>query len=526
MTKSIEFSDLLKRLESGLDTSLLLQGLIGVEKESLRTDSAGLLARTAHPAALGSALTNPYITTDFSEALLEFVTPAHRDYWQTHQFLCDLHVYTYRNIGDELLWVSSMPCRVGADETIPLAHYGSSNVGTMKTVYRRGLGHRYGRLMQTIAGLHFNYSLAPEIWPELGKITASELSGDDFRSASYLGLLRNFRRFGWIILYLFGSSPAMCKSFIDDPYSSIPELDAETLFEPYATSLRMSDLGYSNKNQSRIRISLNSLKEYVTGLCAAITTPEPDYQDIGVKIDGVYRQLNSNTLQIENEYYSPMRPKKVALTGQRPTTALARGGIDYVELRSLDLNVFDPVGISESQARFLEVFLLYCALSPSPMISDEELAQCSENHALTARLGRDPGLMLRRGDEEVLLSDWALGILDQMNPLAELLNASGGAGYVESVSYQRRAVRDSDRTPSARIIAELVDSKKSFFEFGLECARGHRDYFLSLDPVNEQRMVEFSEEAGRSIAAQREIENSDSITFDEYLGNYFDDLEC
>ncbi len=521
MSDVTAFGAELKRLSDHIDTGLLLAGLKGIEKESLRTDANGLLAKTPHPAALGSALTMPYITTDFSEALLEFVTPAYGDYWQTQQVLMDLHLFAYRNLGDELLWVNSMPCRIGDADTVPLAHYGSSNVGTMKTVYRRGLGYRYGRLMQTIAGLHFNWSAAVDIWPQWRDADDKTADLDQFRSDRYLGLLRNFRRYGWLVLYLFGASPAVCRSFIDDPAPTMPELDSETLFEPYATSLRMSDLGYSNKAQAALDISLNSLDDYIAGLCRAITTPEPEYERLGVVVDGRYRQLNANILQIENEYYSTIRPKKVARSGERPTTALRRGGIDYVELRSIDLNALDPVGINHREAAFLELFLIYCLIRPSPYLDAAERRIVDSNHSRTARLGRDPGLMLNVDGNRALLVDHGERLFDDIATLAERLDTDGSRDLTAIVAEQRRSLDDADLTPSARIVAELADSGQSFFEFGLNQAVRHREYFAELAPVNEARLDEFSREAALSHEKQREIERADELSFDDYLTNYF-----
>ncbi len=524
--KTAPFEHSLAQIRDGLDISGFRNGLNGIEKESLRIDSNGALSKLAHPQSLGSALTNPAITTDFSEALLEFVTPAHNSFWETLQYLCDLHVFAHRQIGDELLWPTSMPCRVGSDENIPLAHYGSSNVGMMKTTYRRGLGLRYGRLMQTIAGLHFNFSIKPELWEPLKTLAADTGSSQEFRSAQYLGLIRNFRRYGWLVLYLFGASPAMCKSFMNDPYSTMPDLDDETVFEPYGTSLRMSDLGYSNKNQSRLLISLNNLDDYVKGLCKAITTPEPDYVRMGVKVDGQYQQLNANTLQIENEYYSPMRPKRVARSGERPTTALHRGGIEYIELRSLDLNVFDPIGISRQQAQWVELFLLYCLLKPSPTIDETELKATQQNHALTARSGRDPGLLLDNQGSSVLLSDWALQIFDDMAVLAKTLDGDSETKRQDAVAHFRRTVVDSELTPSARFIGELVENKQCFFEFGLERARQNRDYFNALQPVNESRLASFEQMAKQSLEDQKAVEAEQTESFEDYLSAYFNNIEC
>ena len=173
--------------------------LIGIEKESLRVTGDGDIAQTPHPRALGSALTHHCITTDFSEALLEFITPPLGNARDALQYMDDIHRFVYANLDDdELLWATSMPCKVAGDSSVPIAEYGSSNVGTMKNVYRRGLSYRYGRLMQAIAGVHFNYSFPEALWPVLQKLLGNRDSLPRFVSDSYFALIRSFQRQGWI----------------------------------------------------------------------------------------------------------------------------------------------------------------------------------------------------------------------------------------------------------------------------------------------------------------------------------------
>jgi len=504
------------------DGSVLAGGLKGVEKESLRVDANGYLSNTDHPAAFGSALTNGFITTDFSEALLEFITPAYPGTWEAMQVLCDIHQFTYAGLGDELLWTASMPCRIPDDDEIPLARYGKSNVGQMKTIYRRGLGHRYGRRMQTIAGVHFNYSLPPQFWPTYRDVIGSDLGEDAFRSDQYLGLVRNFRRFGWLILYLFGASPAMCKSFAGDAELAMPELSASTLYEPFGTSLRMSDLGYSNQNQSRINISLNSLNDYIRDLSAAIETPEPMYREIGVKVDGKYRQINANQLQIENEYYSSVRPKRVAMSGERPTAALRRGGIEYVEIRSLDINVNDPAGINQNTMRFIEAFLIYCVIEDSPPLCEKSLDETKQNQALTAKQGRDPKFQLHRDGTPVALAIWAQEILDKVMGVAEAIDRQeGGRSYTEATQLMQSLIDNPEETPSARLLDALRVEGGSFFELAMSIAKGHRDYFAAITPLSQESQAQFEQAASESIARQLDIEASDTLSLDEYLATYF-----
>jgi glutamate--cysteine ligase len=516
------FDERLKTLADRDVAGVLSGGRKGIEKESLRVTPDGKLSREPHPVALGSALTNSYITTDFSEALLEFVTPAFPQTWEALRFLCDIHQFTYANLADELLWVSSMPCLIMPDSDIPLARYGDSNVGRMKTAYRRGLGHRYGRAMQTIAGLHFNYSLPEPFWDLYPDLRKSKHSADALRSDGYLGLIRNFRRFGWLVLYLFGASPAVCKSFAPGGESGLQEFDKDSLFEPHATSLRMSDLGYSNKTQASINISLNELDEYITGLSAAIDTKEPDYEKFGLLVDGKYQQLSLNKLQIENEYYSPIRPKRVARSGERPTSALRRGGIEYVEVRSLDLGIVDPVGINQNTMRFMEAFLIYCLLCDSPNLDDPDWQELAANHSSVAKYGRDPALKLRRDGATVAMRDWAREIVLGVQAVAELIDrGSEHDDYQQAVNAQLALVGKPDATPSARVLQELGEQKIGFFRYALQCAESHKDYFAALAPLSDESRKMFEQEVAESISRQREIELADQVDFENYLRTYY-----
>jgi glutamate--cysteine ligase len=506
----------------GLDAAdVLAGGGRGIEKESLRIAQDGSIAQTPHPAALGSALTHRYITTDYSEALLEFVTPPEPHDWAVLQFLCDIHSTVYEALEDELLWPFSMPCQLTTEAQIPVAQYGSSNIGRMKTIYREGLGHRYGRFMQVIAGIHFNYSLPDAFWPVWQETERHDSDLADLKSAAYLGLVRNVRRLDWLLLYLFGASPAVCPSFVKGRRTSLKRLNQGTLYDPWATSLRMSDIGYQNSNQAALYISANSLDEYIDELAAAVATPNPEYVLLGVKENGNYLQLNANQLQIENEYYSTIRPKRVAFSGERPTLALRRAGIEYVELRALDISPFDPVGMGHAQQKFLEAFLIYALLLDSPPIDGSEQEENRSNHLLVARSGRQPGLRLKRQGAEVTLAAWASEICEQMLPICELLDGSAGSGYRDALAQQRAAVADMVLTPSARLLAELDESGQGFADYGLQTARRYADYFAGLAPDLNRHRSMFAREATESLFRQEEIERNDDISLDEYIERYY-----
>src|SRR5271156_4840203 len=431
------------------EQGILRGGRKGVEKESLRVSPEGAIVQTRHPEALGAPLSNEHITTDFSESLIELVTPPFGETWELLQYLCDIHQFVYRHLNEELLWATSMPSALNGDASIPLAQFGASNVGRMKTVYRHGLGLRYGRIMQAISGVHFNYSFSSKLWSVLQEVNQSKQQGQDFVSEQYFGVLRNYRRYGWLVLYLFGTSPAVSNSFFAGRENALSVLDADTVYEPYGTSLRMSDIGYRNKNQSTLSVSVNSLDEYVRDLCRAISTPYPPYEKIGVKVDGEYRQLNANILQIENEYYSFIRPKRVARSGERPTKALQRAGVEYVEVRALDVSAFDPVGVNQNKLRFLEAFLALCLLRESAPIGHSEQAALDANHLLVARRGREPKLMLKREGRDFPMIDWARELLDAMQGLCELLDhGESSRPYRAALEQPRAKIDEGERAPS------------------------------------------------------------------------------
>ncbi|WP_121370686.1 glutamate--cysteine ligase, partial [Pseudomonas aeruginosa] len=340
-------SDLLSRrlalLGAAANLPLLTECLHGIERECLRVDSDGKLALTPHPRALGSTLTHPQITTDYSEALLEFITPTETDVADTLGDLERIHRFASSKLDGEYLWSPSMPCELPDEESIPIARYGSSLIGRLKYVYRKGLALRYGKTMQCIAGIHYNFSLPERLWPLLRQAEGSELSERDYQSAAYIALIRNFRRYSWLLMYLFGASPALDAGFLRGRPSQLERLDEHTLYLPYATSLRMSDLGYQNNAQAGLTPCYNDLQSYIDSLRQAVSTPYPPYEKVGTKQDGEWVQLNTNILQIENEYYSSIRPKRVTYTGERPVQALAARGVQYVEVRCLDINPFLPL---------------------------------------------------------------------------------------------------------------------------------------------------------------------------------------
>ncbi|MBV1875557.1 MAG: glutamate--cysteine ligase [Cycloclasticus sp.] len=512
----------LKKLINNQQSNALCGGLKGLEKESLRVTPQGKIAQTPHPMGLGSALTNPYITTDYSEALLEFITPPFSKTSEALNFMEAVHSYTYQHLGTEMLWGTSMPCIVDGEMSIPIANYGPSNIGQMKHVYRIGLWHRYGRSMQAIAGIHFNYSLPEKFWPIYQSLEQDTQSEQNFISQSYMDMTRNLHRYGWLILYLFGASPAICKSFVKDQAHEFDEFDAGTLYKPYCTSLRMSDIGYKNDSQSNINISYNNLDDYVARLIAATKTPFTEYEALGVKgDDGQYKQLNANILQIENEYYSNVRPKQITETGESPSEALEKRGIRYVELRSVDLNPFDPAGINEQQLHFLEAFMIFCLLADSPSLSSSDKACVDKNLTLVATEGRKPELQLRRHGNPVSLKNWGLELCSQMDELCNILDADDKAKpYTNSLTAQIAKLNDVELTPSAMVLKSMKEQELPFFKFAMKQADKHHAFFNTHTITDDQQRC-FEQASQESIKEQQQIENGDTSGFDQFLEQYF-----
>jgi glutamate--cysteine ligase len=509
-----------KRL-SALAPEVLRKLQRGIEKESLRVKPDGKLADTPHPKGLGSALSHPHITTDFSEAQLELITGIHADVDSCLQQLIELHQVVYRNIGEELLWATSMPCQLPPEDRIPIGQYGKSNIGRLKTAYRHGLAHRYGRRMQTISGIHYNFSLPESAWPMLQQADGDESPADSYQDKSYFSLIRNFRRYSWLLLMYLGSSPAVCRSFLGDQAHGLLAWDTGTYIAPYGTSLRMGKLGYQSDAQSSLGVSFNSLKSYAVSLNRALTEPYPQYEAIGVGDSPNYRQLATTLLQIENEFYGKIRPKRRIRPGERPLRALGERGVEYVEVRCVDVNPFHPVGIGADDIRFIDIFLLHCLLRESPPDSPEEIAAIARNQQLVAHSGRDPDLRLDRGGEPIALSEWGLGIMHECEPIAAALDdAHGGTTYRNVLSAAKKALTDSDVLPSARVL-QVTEQEygRSFVAFALDQSLRHRQALLD-QPLADEVAKRYAGMAEESLAAQRRVEDADTLPLEAYRQKY------
>ena len=491
----------------------------GIEKEGLRVSSNGRVSHTDHPQALGSSLTHGSITTDYSEALLEYITPVFQSPSAALDFMQELHSFSasqLQNTG-EYVWPASMPCYLDGEDDIRIADFGTSNTGKLKHTYRVGLAFRYGKIMQSIAGLHFNFSPQDDFWPAYQKLLADEQPLCDFQSSQYFGLIRNFRRHSWVLLYLFGASPAIDASFVKGRNVDLEPGPGGSLVGPYATSLRMSDVGYNNKVQSVLSLCFNDLEKYAKSLEHAISTPLTQYEKIGVKVDGKYRQLNANLLQIENEYYSDIRPKRVTRAGQKPVHALKEAGVEYVEVRNIDLNPFLPLGIDTQQSQFINAFLTWCLFSQSPVISDQECEVIGANQAVVVHQGRKPGLMLETCGGQKSLQNLGLDMMKNMRLVADVMPEKDQV--LAAIDVMEARMKDTSLTPSAQVLAAMEQGDLSHQTLCFELAKKHQGYHLQ-QSICLQRRQELSDQVSESIAKQEQIETEQTEPFDVFLAAY------
>ena len=514
----------LEELGSKKYHSILRKIVRGIEKESLRISKEGRLSQVSHPIALGSALTHNSITTDYSEALLELITSPSENIEECLKSLAEIHDFVYRSIGDEILWTTSMPCIVDGEKSIPIAQYGSSNVAQMKTIYRRGLGVRYGRNMQAIAGIHYNFSMPQEFWKIQWQSSGPQGSLQDYISNRYMGLIRNFHRFSWLLIYLFGASPAVCSTFLNNlEKHSLQPFDTQerSFYLPFATALRMGSLGYSSEAQKSMHVSYDSLGSYLTTLRKSIVTPHPAYEGYSSGRDGNYQQLNNCLLQIENEFYSSIRPKRVTHSGETPSNALKRSGVEYIEVRCIDVNPFVPMGIDKKQILFLDIFLLFCLLRESPIIKPKEQEYLDSNFDTVVNNGREPNLTLETKSGPKPFRQLASELLEEIKPVASLMSdVTSDKEYLGSLDDQVEKIENVERTPSHRILSEMQSNNLTFFELALSYSQKWASRSLK-NKISKESFERLTLESSQSIQVQKKIEREDKTSFKQYLDSYY-----
>jgi glutamate--cysteine ligase len=509
----------------------------GLEKESLRVSPSSFLAQTPHPRSLGASLTHPHITTDYSEALLEFMSTPWTSIRALLSEMHDIEAFTHHCLAQqqEQLWAVSMPCQLPDNATdIPIAQYGSAYVGRIKHIYRQGLGLRYGRKMQTIAGIHYNFSFPDSFWATYQ--TSKEKPLSDFISAQYFHLMRNALRWRWLLPLWLGASPALDQSFFADAsakmHTLVPGLTAiktpndpgNTWISPYATSLRLSPLGYSN-TQSPVQhgVSYNGLPDFIADLHKAVTTISPRFAAFGISADGQhYQQLNNTLLQIENEFYGIIRPKRSLQPPERLLHALKQRGVGYIELRAIDLNPFEPHGISKSSLYLLDIFLATCLLLESPPLSRDAETRSAEDYQQVVIQGRKKGLTLPENNQgkRDTLPQRAAPFLEAMQQVAaEFDLCLKTTDYTAAVHIAATQVEQPDTTLSAKVFEAYAAHRNNHLSFGQHYSKAHADYFKQ-HPPSAQQQAAFEQMASISLNKQQQLNAQTQPPFADYLAHY------
>ncbi|MCF6768063.1 glutamate--cysteine ligase [Thiotrichales bacterium 19S11-10] len=505
-----------------IDFSSLIHIQRGIEREALRITSTGKVAQSKHSINLGEKLTHPNITVDYSEGLLEVITEPFEGYDSLFDSLNTYVSFTSQQLEkNELLWPMSMP-PVTTENEILIAQFGNSNSAKMKEVYREGLANRYGKIMQIIAGIHYNFSFPDTFLNQLmPEDPDSNHTLQYYKNKFYFRLIRKFYQNSWLLPYLFGATPLIAKTSILDQHN-LSDFDDQYYFDEFATCLRMSKFGYQSHAQKDLNISYRDIKSYVSDLVKATQIPYPDYTKIGVLNKNYgYNQLNDCILQIENEYYNPIRPKQLVHRCERPACALSKRGVSYIELRTLDINPFTPLGIDLETAYFIDVFFTYCLLAEAPIYSKSMIQTAKENFALSAMKGRKPNLILNRNNQSISLTDWAEMILEKCLNIAKRFDEIEQSDhYQKAVIEQIEKVKNSTLTPSAQLINTIQTSKKSTEEWMLNQAKAHDQAFKNHD-ISLATLAKLKREVSDSIEALKLLENKEEGAFESYIQRYY-----
>ena len=435
-----------------------LQILRGIERESLRVTQEGKISQNSHPKNLGSPLTSEDITTDFAEALVELVTPTFESTEELFAHLSLLHKFLYSEMEEEILWNFSMPCAFQSEQEIKIAEYGKTNSGMLKHIYRKGLRLRYGSIMQCVSGIHFNFSLSEDSWD-----TLTNSPDQSFINQKYLGAIRNIKRNFWFLLERFGASPIAHESYLLNREHSLTKHGSNDLFLPCATSLRMSDVGYQSSMQNALKINYNSLDEFIDAIIKGINTPVKNFEEIGLLDEqGVPQQISTGILQIENELYDTVRPKRSGPSGSRPATLLKNEGIEYLELRGIDINPFIPEGIDENKIKLLDIFIMHSLISESPKVSDEEIEEIRTNQKTMVEDGRSENITLDQNGISTPLKELRKVFHEELTQVAAAMDE-----YSPGYSHALSAEMSESIQPSQKIINEMGSQNLSFQEYGL-----------------------------------------------------------
>ena len=285
------------------------------------------------------------------------------------------------------------------------------------------------------------------------------------------------------------------------------------LFLPYATSLRMSDIGYQSNIQDSLEISYNNLDEFINALVKGIKTPLKKFNDIGMfdKL-GTAQQISTGILQIENELYDIVRPKRSGPSGSRPATLLKKSGIEYLELRGIDINPFIPEGIDVNKIKLLDIYITHSLISESPLMLDEEINEIKANQKIMVSEGRSKNIMLSKNGDLVPLDELRKIFLAELEQTAEALDEYS-EGYLKAFHLE---------TSNSILLSEkiLTDMDAGGFEFQDYALNQSKKIAKKFRPPDISNFSNLKNSVQASIQKFRNLEESSSMDINKYVELY------
>ncbi|BGI51505.1 MAG: glutamate--cysteine ligase [Buchnera aphidicola (Ceratovacuna japonica)] len=471
----------------------------GIERESIRIDKNGNFSKKMHPKSLGEPLTHKWITTDFSENLIELITPKIKNVNELITFLKDIYTYTIKNLDSEMLWPLSIPPYYPKNENIiKIAKYGNSYEGRKKELYRIGLKNRYGTYKNIISGIHYNFSLSIEFWKKYNK---KKKINKNIISKGYMHIIRNYYRFGHLISYIFGSSPYISKkinikkSIYKKKYYLKENKDI--LYSKWSTSLRNSNIINNNNIKKKINIKFNSLSEYIKKVKKALNTKDKEFKKIKNTKKDKKKQINNNIIQLENELYIQIRPKQNTKKDETQLNALEKRGIKYIEIRSLDVNPFSYIGIKKYQILFLDLFLIWCTLTKSPYIKKKEMKKININWENICIKGKKPGQKVYIYKRKEIFIKNGLKILKEIKKIAKILDSNTKLKeYEKSCKKIKKILKNRELTYSSRITKIL--KKNGIKNFGLKISKKYLKKNIN-NKIKKKNKINLIKEKNESI---------------------------
>ena len=407
---------------SKLSVDEILAGSFGIEWESLRAKGDGNLSLTPHPEVFGDKLTNPVVTTDFSESQIEIITPTFNsidEAFDNFSLLSDIVNASLPE--DEYLWFQSIPCILPYWDQIPIAQYSEDGQSSQK--YREDLAKKYGVKKQMISGVHFNFSFSDELLNKLYAMESSDLTFKEFKNNVYLKVARNYIRHCWLIIYLTGCSIGSHKTFSNDCIHLMDEQDDYgSYYSTKGPSFRNASCGYKN------------LKELY-----------PSYDSVQEFVNDINKFIDDGDLSEAKELYTQIRLKPK--NPQDMLNSLENDGIEYVEIRTLDINPFYKCGLVRHDMKFLHLFLIYMFLKDESDYKDWQ-KEAKFNEEATAESAYVESMRLLRDGKEVTLKSWASEIINEMYGMCEVL----GIDEAATLSLMLNRISNPDLTYGKRLL--------------------------------------------------------------------------